>query len=131
MTQVPEEMDLQTFVRETLVQIVAGVELAISDIKGNSTNAMVNPYRPDANHSDPTNVEFDVAVTVTDSSSGRAGGGIKILSFNVGAHGEGKIEAKAVNRIKFSVPVALPGHLSSKYKRSPDMPRQSQPSDGF
>lgn len=54
-------------------------------------------------------VDFDIALTVSQSKSTSGGGGISIASIvKTGVQKEGNTENQEVNRIKFSVPFVLP-----------------------
>lgn len=108
-------MDLKTFIQTTLVQIVQGTEAAITEIAKMDSNAKVNPFASHGSYSDPKDVDFDVAVTVTDEKSGGGDAGIAVAMFRFGAKGEVKLESQAVSRIRFSIPVAVPGIAVEQY----------------
>ena len=92
-------MDVKEFVSKTLLQIVEGVQEAISQ---NPTNARINPSNSFAHAL--KQVEFDVAITATDERD--ASGGIKVGG--IGADLQSKSRDGSVSRIKFTVPVVLP-----------------------
>ena len=115
-------MELKQFIRETLVQIVAGVKEAQDAVK--DTNAEISPT---ALHYSPEEgsrlvfkmgrgivqfVEFDVAVSTTEAASAKGGLGIFVGEIGIGAKGQVDEQRAAVNRIKFSVPLLLPSALS-------------------
>jgi hypothetical protein len=104
------DMDLKTFVKTTITQIIEGVDEAIAALPKNSS-ARINPALSHANYSKPENVEFDVAITVVDSSQKGGSLGIKVLS----AAGELKSETESASRIKFCVPVSVPCMPSNQY----------------
>lgn len=129
-------MDLQTFVSETLVQIVAGVKEAQSKIAELGTNASVNPgwvyetQRKKNGQASP--VEFDVALTViqqsSDSSAERTGGKLKggvlsVFSAEVGTEfgdaRSGSEKSETVSRVKFSVSLAQPAEIDTIPVKSP------------
>ena len=56
-------IELSDFVKQTLVDIVNGVQEAAKEINGKS-RAIVNPTLSHANHSDLTLISFDIGVTV-------------------------------------------------------------------
>lgn len=132
-------MDLKTFVRETLVQIVAGVAEAKAEVAAMGVGAAVNPETtysgsgPD--HASPTDVSFDVAVTVVSASkdreeheaTGSAGGVLAVVGLKIGGKVEGAAEREdrqeAVSRIKFAVKLGQPGDVNRK-AHSP-IPRSS------
>lgn len=108
------DMDLKTFVRTTISQIIEGVDEAIAALpKGSS--ARINPAVSHANYSKPENVEFDVAITVMESSQKEGKLGIKVLS----ASGESKSETESASRIKFCVPVSVPCMPSKQHQDQP------------
>ncbi|MDE3169834.1 MAG: hypothetical protein KGL75_06810 [Acidobacteriota bacterium] len=112
----PETMDLKTFVETTIVQIIAGVESAIADLSKANNNAKINPVVSHALHSPAKDVEFDVAVTVTDSKSGGGGAALRIVGVQIGGQGEAKLESQAISRIKFAVPISVPSTPTEQYR---------------
>ncbi len=119
-------MDLQEFVKMSVVQICKGIqdandELAESTAMVNPLNIIVNtessqgyartisarPERKDSRVVDK--IQFDVAVTTEAGEQGKAGAKLSIASVGFGA--EGKIESsnKSESRIKFSIPMVFPG----------------------
>jgi ribose 5-phosphate isomerase RpiB len=55
-----------------------------------------------------SDVDFDVAVSVTDISEGKAKAGLVVCGIGVGASGSLAQTNNTVSRIKFSVPVVFP-----------------------
>jgi hypothetical protein len=115
-------MDLKSFVAETLVQIVEGVADAQKRIAELDVGAAVNPGRVSQTAqqklAEPSAVEFDVAVTVSDESATRAGVGasagfLSVVSAKLDAKGEASDSFKneAVSRIQFAVKLAQPADL--------------------
>lgn len=121
-------MDLKEFVKESIVQISRGIEEANSELK--DSEAMVNPiyvqthstqaqgYGRTAKRKDNSKhpdskllqvLDFDVAVTVEAGKQGSAGAKLSIAAFNIGT--EGKIDSanRSESRIRFTIPVVLPG----------------------
>ncbi len=96
-------MDLETFVAETLRQIVKGVTTAQRHADCQAAQIPAYEGLNDFGH-----VEFDVAVTVTEANETAGKGCIGISILGVG----GKLAAtranSSVNRVRFSVPVSLP-----------------------
>lgn len=112
-------MELREFVAETLVAIQEGVAEAIHRADESKTIGRINPvWRSDEKidwkeYVQP--VEFDVAVTTTDKSAAGGKGGIKVLSVvDVGAEGSKSSERSTVSRIKFTIPISAPAHLSDR-----------------
>jgi hypothetical protein len=115
-------MKLQEFVSETLREIIAGVKEAQAYAKDNG--AMVNPRMPPITSDFPKpfaittkrvdgviaikEIDFDVAVTSTDSSETQAGAGIFVAGLGLGVKDKSDTVSSSISRIKFSVPMALP-----------------------
>ena len=116
------------FVSTTLVQIVEGVEQAIAEVSQKSGSGRINPIRENEYYSNPKDVEFDVAVTVTDSVSGKAEGGIRIPVLRAVGQGEKSLENRAVSRIRFSVPLSVPSTPGEQYPSSGGSLRSQYPS---
>ncbi|TSA39615.1 hypothetical protein D4R30_00825 [archaeon] len=102
-------MDLETFIAETLRQIVKGVRTAQQheDCKGATINP---PTAPGQNHRLLVKqIEFDVALTVSEGSEKQGKGNIGIASvFGIGGQANSTTASSSVSRIKFEVPVVLP-----------------------
>ncbi len=133
-------MDLRTFVKETLTQIVGGVADAKAEVAAMGVGAAVNPETtysgagPD--HAAPTDVSFDVAVTVVSASkdregheaSGSAGGMLAVVGLKIGGKVDGAAEKEereeAVSRIRFAVKLGQPGDVKRQSSASiPGMAR--------
>ncbi len=101
-------MDLQEFVSQTLVQIIQGVKDAQQEARKHG-----GKVNPDQSHSpfpgkDIQNVEFDVALTVTEGTGTKGGMGLVVGPLALGTQGESKAQNSSVSRVRFSVPVRLP-----------------------
>jgi hypothetical protein len=103
-----EQMDLLHFVRTTLVQIVEGVSTASKQLWLQGSGAVVNPRDPRYLITEPRDVEFDVALTVTNSTDLDGEARIKIASFAVGGGGGKSTQNQAVSRVRFAIPVSFP-----------------------
>ena len=112
-------MDLKDFVRDTLVQINAGVAEAQTQVsesvRGNSeVNPRFSKWKDGEtlgfvdNETPIFAVSFDVAVAVTEGSQASAGGGIKVVGINIGADGQVSGENASTSRVRFRVPITLP-----------------------
>ena len=110
---------LQTFVKESIHQIVQGIAEAQECCK--ETDALINPsglsYRKTQNQPlfwDPRSgrvaerVEFDIEVTATDEKETKGGIGIFVGPVSLGTQGQSGKEMSASNRIKFGTFVVLP-----------------------
>lgn len=118
-------MDLKEFIKESLVQIAAGVkesQAAVRDACGyvnpavrvlpkNTDNAHMT-YLPDGRN--VFLVDFDVAVTVSESEKAKGGAKLQVASFvKLGGNVGGTSSSSATNRLTFKVPLALPADEES------------------
>ena len=110
-------MNLEDFVATGLEQVVRGIQRAQTAV---GTDARINPQ---VEGHPPTQVdrytgtrlqdiEFDVAVTVTDGTQSGASLSVGVPWVKAGVKGGSEQSQSAVSRIKFSVPVALPKHMA-------------------
>jgi hypothetical protein len=107
-------MDLETFIAETLRQIVKGVQMAqrCEDCQ----DAKIVPNSIENKRAGTTTfleerieqIAFDVAVTVTEGSEKKGGIGVFTGAFGIGGQANANTANNSVSRIKFSVPVVLP-----------------------
>ena len=102
-------MDLKEFTKQTLVQIVEGVKEANNIIANNNAHIHVSNNRCDYGKQYPiTNVDFDVAITATETEGANGGGGLKVASLlSIGGGVESKSENQTVSRIKYTIPLVL------------------------
>ena len=121
-------MDLQTFVAETLRQIVAGIADAQASVAELRTNARINPAKvadsAARKSAPPSPVEFDVAVTVAEENSHsrsdaeqRSRGLISVVSSSQVLASEQESATnrrnEAVSRVRFSVQLAQPSDVET------------------
>jgi hypothetical protein len=109
-------MKLDEFVKEVLSQIISGVRQAqaidggayvVPDGDGGHNYAS-HPRVSSSAQIKSTIVDFDIALTVEDSSKGSGGGGLKVFGFNANAQGELSSKDTTVSRVQFAVPLLLP-----------------------
>ena len=104
-------MDLETFIAETLRQLISGVKKAQE-----STQVLGGKINPDVPwptfnalaQNDIRKVEFDVAVTATEGTEKKAGIGVAMAMFGAGGQASSNTTNTSISRIKFTVPVILP-----------------------
>ena len=110
-------MKLSEFIQEVLTEVVAGVREAQSKDGGSFIVAggdgghkyAAHPRFGVSGRLKSTIVDFDIALTVEESSKGGGGGSLKV--FGVGAasvQGELASRDTTVSRIQFAIPVLLP-----------------------
>jgi hypothetical protein len=121
-------VDLQSFIRETLVQIARGIEEASDELKG--SGALINPenvananqqgsvvYGQIVPKSQSTmrrhvqSVTFDVAIAASEGTGTKGGIGVVVGAIALGSQGQSSATASSTSRVQFSVPVALPETL--------------------
>lgn len=107
-------MELKEFVRSTLLEIVEGVSEAQKALIEGGSTALINPGasqdlkraivdgRPMLQQ-----VEFDVAVTVTETSEMGIGGRLSIVAASIGTQRGRSAESSEVSRVRFHVPITL------------------------
>ncbi len=99
-------MDLEEYVRETLLAIARGVVTAQKDADyGGHVGRVATSERTDAQGNAITMVSFDLATT--SEERGSVGGGIKVVPF-VAAKGDMSGSQVLANRIQFTLPLAVP-----------------------
>jgi len=103
-------MDLESFIAETLRQIITGIKAAQrhEDCKG----ARINPEKWPAiasGYKEMHVIEFDVALTVSAGTEKQGKGNIGVASIlGIGGQASSTSTNSSVSRIKFEIPVVLP-----------------------
>lgn len=116
-------MNLDEYVRETLLAIIKGVTAAQNDPEcggyvGRAAYG-ANTLMTDNSENVLSNVQFDLATTVEDRQQTGGGIGVKVIPF-IQANASGKLEGSqsTVSRIAFSVPIAIPQPVAQKEERT-------------
>lgn len=108
-------MDLKEFTKQTLIQIVEGAKEANDAITANDakipTHNIANKknyiYEGD-DYRHVIDVDFDVAITATESEGSNGGASLKVASFiNIGGGVDAKTENQTISRIKYTLPLML------------------------
>lgn len=109
-------MELKDFVAATLINIVEGIQLAQERFKG--TPAVVNPELRSSHGREGSfhpgtgtfvqEVEFDVAVTTTETTGTKGSIGVFAGAIGVGSQGQSDAGKTQLSRIKFTIPILLP-----------------------
>lgn len=116
-------MDLKQFVSKILQQIVGGVaDAQASSEEGGKINPpiMMNQKNDAAKlkilRSDTGEgihlVDFDVAVSVEESTETTGGVGLVVGPVVFGSRGQSNAENSSISRIKFAIPIAYPNNKS-------------------
>ena len=120
-----DNVDLQSFIRETLVQIARGIEEASEELK--DSGALINPENvANANQQgtlvygqivsksnnimrrNVQSVTFDVAIAASEGTGTKGGIGVVVGASALGSQGQSNASNSSTSRVQFSVPVALP-----------------------
>ena len=114
-------MELKDFIKQTIEQIVDGVVEAQAKIndKGAIINPVNFPYTKDGKHNHsryslPQDIEFDIGLTYTEKNGSIQGIGVFLGSINLGKKNDESLEAVAVSKVKFTIPLALPPGIDYK-----------------
>jgi len=109
-------MELQEFIKETIVQITTGVKEAQEELKG--SGCIINPssYAKDGKvlregfenrMRSIQKVKINAALTITENEGSKAGIGIAKV-FKAGIDAEESSSNQQMNAIEFEIPIALP-----------------------
>ena len=103
-------MNLHQFVKETLVQIVKGIEDANQSLdpdKPKPDQAFLLAYSGGEPQRSP-HTEFDVAVTTQLEATGQAEGKAQLIVAAIALDGSGSVSRENTSRVKFSVLIKTP-----------------------
>lgn len=101
-------MDIKDFVTSSLRQLVEAVEETQLSLLEKDSTAEINPNDVEGVRRSVHEVDFDIAITVTDEGEMKAGGKLKILSLGVDGAVSKANQNEHVHQLKFTIPVALP-----------------------
>ena len=106
-------MELKEFVERALVEIVEGVAAAATVVatKGGAVALREQDDRRCYDQKLGQIVEFDIALTSADSSGTKGGIGVFLGGFTMGGTGEKRSDVSSLTRVKFTVPLLLPGKM--------------------
>jgi hypothetical protein len=118
-------MELKDFIKGTLIEIVSGVKEAQNTIS--DTGAYINPMVNVSNSqrsiasygghkSAIYDVDFDIAVTASDSSGAKGGIGVFLGGVGIGTKADLNETNVSQNRIKFQVPISYPLSFPNKHE---------------
>lgn len=109
-------MKLSEFVQEVLTEIISGIRGAQATAGGafvvpsgdGGHDYARHPRVSSSARLKSTIVDFDIALTVEDSSKGGGSGGLKVFGMGAAVHGEMGSKDTTVSRIQFAVPILMP-----------------------
>ena len=116
-----EGMQLSAFLTQTIMAVIQGVRQAQLENRSLSSNAVINPVFIHAKYSDARNIDFDIAVAVTASSTGLDGGlelSVPLVNASINPGEKSKAEMSNTSRVTFSVPIAFPSTPEEQYPSS-------------
>jgi hypothetical protein len=112
-------VNLQDFIKTALVEIVSGVADAKSEIEkcGGAVGSIqtfgaTSSMKVDSLGRQIHLVEFDIALTDASATDTKGGIGVFLGSVGLGSQGASHGESSSHSRIKFTVPLVLPGEAS-------------------
>ncbi|KAA6323019.1 hypothetical protein EZS27_027505 [termite gut metagenome] len=107
---ISRNMELKEFVKETLIQIVDGVQEAQRGIKG--LNSVINPKiliergsRGEKYDSKTYTVDFEVVLTRGDAEGNNIGIGVLFGAITIGGKTKAATEKVSATSVRFSVPI--------------------------
>ena len=108
-------MELREFVRSTLLEIISGVTDAQKALDEEGSTAVINAggtsnlkQHHEGGRRTLEMVQFDVALTVTETTDKGIGGRLSIAAASIGTERGARIENSEVSRVRFQVPIVLP-----------------------
>jgi len=103
-------MDLKEFVTQTLLQVLGGGQEA-ADKVNSKAGMRVKPHYDDVLPPETTTpIDFDVAVTVRETAGSAGSGRISVMGLGLGGEIKSEVGTESVTRVRFKVPVRLPGN---------------------
>ena len=111
-------MNIQEFIKTSISQIIAGVADARIEAAEHGASVGSDPMfgstreakvLVDASGRTISMIEFDIALTAADSKDTKGGIGVFLGTVGLGSQGASHGETSSQSRIRFSVPVVLPG----------------------
>jgi hypothetical protein len=130
-------MDLKDFAKETVKAITLAAHELQLELK--DAGAIINP--PTTGSGNDTfevggtrhtlrrvqNIEFDLALSTSSSTSAGGKGGMKILVVEASADAAHARTSEEVSRVKFSIPLALPASDQESTNRQAQQDRMQKP----
>jgi hypothetical protein len=106
-------MDLQQFVKETLVQIARGIEDAGTEFQKSNLKSKINPMPHFTGKAvrelKTSTIEFDVAVTANEQTTAGGSAGITVAGLlGAGLKSEQASQNQSISRVKFLVDMLQP-----------------------
>ena len=108
-------MDLKEFTKQTLLQIVEGAHEANNALTSSSARVLIEApkhankyiYKSSDVALNVIDVDFDVAITATETEGNEGGGGLKVAGLSFGGNSENRVENQTISRVKYTIPLVL------------------------
>lgn len=104
-------MELKTFIKQVLIEIADGVREA-NKVSGRTLEGgkRTHPFIIEQSaagglRTSEDLIEFDIAVTASESRSGKGGGGLKVYGVGIGGEKASSSSTETASRIRFKVAV--------------------------
>ncbi|MGR4864278.1 hypothetical protein [Caulobacter sp. LARHSG274] len=104
-------MNVDDFVKESILQIMKGVQDAQDAWRSGENKGHINPVwgGHDGASRNMRDISFDIAVTATETSTSCIKGGLKVVAVGeFGGSGDQATKNESVSRLTFSVPILPP-----------------------
>jgi hypothetical protein len=101
-------MELKEFVKTSLLDVMDAVREAQQEWQDRGHQGAVNPVWTRVDKDSFRDISFDVAVTASNESAGKVGGGIRVVGIKFGGEASDSVASSSVSRIQFSVPIVPP-----------------------
>lgn len=124
-------MTIQEYLIDTTTQIVEAIcaidkeitpkgafiaATGLEEINPNTTNSLIGAVDNDGEMHLVAKIEFDIATTISESNETKGGAGLKVNVLNLGIGAKNEAQTQTLNRVKFSIPLAIPFSEQSKSK---------------
>jgi hypothetical protein len=113
-------MELDEFIKKTLVDIAKGVSSARSEVEelggrlSPSETSALSAINAKRNGTDPVvyktkqHIEFDISLQIKEENNISGKGSVKLFSVSLGVDGDTKDAVHTAHKIKFSIPMEMP-----------------------
>lgn len=112
-------MDVRSFVKTTLVQVMGGVADAQREWISSGGKGFINPVWGglDDLYNHVQVVQFDVAVSVSSNDDREGGGAIRVASMDMKDTEHRLPQSATLSRVAFGIPICPPVHTVNDVRR--------------
>lgn len=101
-------MEPKDFVKAALNDVMDAIQETIEERKAAGRHGFINPKTHDPEEMEVDTIKFDIAISASNETQGKVGGGLEVVGFKVGGDGNHKREISNVSRIEFTLGMAWP-----------------------